>query len=232
MNDEKGTINVRLDEESAIFLETIRNIKNDLNKLPNLEFKTLNKEETIIVIVDMINGFAVEGPLSSPRIGALIEPMAHLLRLSEGIKKVFLCDRHQEHSEEFKHYLPHAVQGTDEALIVKELYELQDIQSSVIFKNSTNGMMNHEMRSYLEAHPNVKNYVVIGDCTDICILQFALSLKAYYNEMNQLKNVIVPMSLVDTFDLAETRHNADLMNLFAFYNMTLNGIDLYQKIVL
>lgn len=231
MNVEKATMNVSTTSQEQRFLETIRDIRSDLDKYPDLEFNCLNKEETIILFVDMINGFAVEGPLASPRVGDLIEPMAQLLKHSEGIKKVFLCDRHQEHSGEFGSYLPHAIQGTEEALIVKELYELQDMQTSVIFKNSTNGMMTKEMRNYFEAHPQVKNYIIIGNCTDICILQFALSLKAYYNEMNLSKNIIVPMSLVDTFNLVETRHDADLMNLFAFYNMKMNGIDLYQNIV-
>lgn len=231
MNVEKTTMNVSSDAEEERILKTIRAIKSDLDEYPDLEFNGLSKEESIIIIVDMINGFAVEGPLASPRVGGLIEPMTHLLKHSEGIKKVFLCDRHQEHSGEFGSYLPHAIQGTDEALIVKELYELQDMQTSVIFKNSTNGMMTKEMRNYLEAHPKVKNYIVIGDCTDICILQFALSLKAYYNEINLSKNIIVPMSLVETFELKETRHDADLMNLFAFYNMKMNGIELYRNIV-
>ncbi len=211
-------------------MQVIHNIESDLKQRPALPFAELEVSETAVIIIDMINGFALEGSLSSERVEALIEPIAELMKASKGMNKVFLCDRHPENAVEFSSYLPHAIQGTSEALIVEPLYSLQDEHTSVIFKNSTNGMMTKDMRHYLEANSSLKNFVIVGDCTDICILQFALSLKAYFNELNKDKQIMVPMALVDTFDLEVTSHDATLMNLFAFYNMKMNGVSLYSSI--
>jgi nicotinamidase-related amidase len=211
-------------------LKVIQKIHDDLIKVPSLSLSELEIDKTVIVIIDMIKGFAIEGALSSKRVTRLIEPIAGLIEMSKGAKKVFLCDRHSENSSEFLSYLPHAIQGTEEALIVDELYALQDELSSVIFKNSTNGMMTKEMRHYLEANPEIKHFIIVGDCSDICVLQFALGLRAYYNEKNIQKDVIVPMAMVDTFNLLDTQHDAGLMNLFTFYNMKMNGIMLARDI--
>lgn len=217
-----------LDAEAIV--TTVQRIQDDLNLLPGLNLPSLKADETAIIIIDMINGFALEGSLASPRVGALIEPISNLIEKCQGMKKVFVCDRHSENAAEFSSYLPHAVEGTEEALIVEVLYKLQDAQTSVIFKNSTNGMMTHEMQAYLAANPEINNFILVGDCTDICVLQFALSLKTYFNEINVQKQVIVPMNLVDTFELEVTAHDGDLMNLFAFYNMKMNGIAIYSHI--
>lgn len=217
------------DKEQIIF--TIMRIEQDLKQLQALPITSLKPEETAIIIIDMINGFTTSGALASPRIDALVDPIANLMKHSGGMKKVFICDRHPEQATEFESYLPHAIEGTNEALIVEALYKLQDEQTSVIFKNSTNGMMTREMQAYLEANPDIQNFILVGDCTDICVLQFGLSLKAYFNEMNVNKQIIVPMNLVDTFDLEITAHHGDLMNLFAFYNMKMNGIQLYSEII-
>lgn len=211
-------------------LEMLKAIQADLKLMPAMKFSSYKADETAIIVIDMINGFALEGALASERVEGLIEPIAELLRAAKGMKKVFLCDHHPASASEFESYLPHAIQGSDEALIVQQLYELQDEQTSVIFKNSTNGMMAAGMQQYLQAHPQIQNYIVVGDCTDICVLQFALSLRAYFNEHNESKAVMVPMQLVDTYDLSVTHHGADLMNLFAFYNMKMNGVKLFGDI--
>lgn len=223
-----STENWRLDIEQAV--DMLEAIQDDLKLMPTMKFNFYKADETAIIVIDMINGFALEGALASERVEQLIEPIAGLLEAAQGMKKVFLCDHHLVTSAEFESYLPHAIQGSDEALIVQRLNELQDEQTSVIFKNSTNGMMAPPMQHYLQAHPQIKQYILVGDCTDICVLQFALSLKAYFNEQNEDKAVLVPMALVDTYDLPTAHHGASLMNLFAFYNMKMNGIKLFSDI--
>lgn len=211
-------------------IQIIEEIEHDLSILPDFILRDSLPEKTAIIVVDMINGFASEGNLYSARVEKLIQPISEIIHASKGMKKVFLCDRHPENAPEFESYLPHAIEGTREALIVDELYSIQDELSSVIFKNCTNGMMVKEMRRYLKANEAIETFIVIGDCTDICIMQFALSLKAYFNEINLNRRVVVPISLVETFDLEATKHDAELMSLFAFYNMKMNGIELYQSI--
>lgn len=210
-------------------LTSVKRMADTIDHSPELNLLELEASETAIIIVDMINGFAKEGALSSPRVEALIKPLETLLKTSSGVKKVFLCDRHPENTAEFESYLPHAIEGTSEALIVDELYALSDEHSSVIFKNSTNGMMSKAMQHYVTAHESqIKNWLIVGDCTDICILQFALSLKTYFNEINLKRDVIVPVNLVDTYELAITNHYAELLNTFALFNLQQNGIKLVQ----
>ncbi len=31
---------------------------------------------------------------------------------------------------------------------------------------------------------NIDNIIIVGDCTDICIYQFAITLKSYFNQHN------------------------------------------------
>jgi len=60
-------------------------------------------------------------------------------------------------------------------------------------------------------------------------LQFALSLKTDFNRRNLNKRVIVIQSLCETYDGGS--HGGDISNLFAFYNMKTNGIEVPKDIV-
>lgn len=218
-----------LNMTNEAILTSIKRMADAIDRTSVVNIKEYDPNKTAIVVVDMINGFAKEGALSSPRVEALISPLEGLLKDSSGVKKVFLCDRHPIDTAEFDSYLPHAIEGTSEALIVEELYALSDENSSVIFKNSTNGMMSKAMQHYVSAHESdIENWIVVGDCTDICILQFALSLKTYFNEINLKRRVIVPVNLVDTFELAVTNHYAELLNTFALFNLQQNGVEIVQ----
>ena len=49
----------------------------------------------------------------------------------------------------------------------------------------------------MKDHPALKDseidaYIITGCCSDICVLQFALTLKTYLNAQNIDKKVIVP----------------------------------------
>lgn len=212
-------------------IQSIEGMKAMVSALTSIGIEAFDQKRTMIIIVDMIKGFAVTGPLSSSRVDGITAGIAKIIVAAPDAKKVYLCDRHPADAAEFKSYLPHAIEGTEEVMIVDELYALQDVNSSVIFKNSTNGMMSASMKQYVDSHlDSVDDFIIVGDCTDICILQFALSLKAYFNELNLEKQVIVPVESVETFDLEITNHHADLMNLFSFYNMHMNGIKLVKSI--
>lgn len=49
-------------------------------------------------------------------------------------------------------------------------------------------------------HATATTYLVTGDCTDICVLQFVLSAKAWHNTRNLPLRILVPTALTDTFD--------------------------------
>ena len=60
-------------------------------------------------------------------------------------------------------------------------------------------------------------------------MQLALTLKAYSNENKVDTRIIVPINLVDTFELGE--HNGYLMNLMSLYMMKNSGIEVVKEII-
>lgn len=232
MYSNRGTdhLNINVDKERA--LKTINHIEEELNGLDDLILKDLDLEKTAFLIIDMIKGFAKAGSLSSERVNRLIPRISELLSSKDGLNKVFVCDAHSQNAVEFQSYPVHAVFETEESQLVDELVPYADQHSVILQKNSTNGMATAELKAYIEQNKNIDNFILIGDCTDICILQCALGLKAHFNELNLLKRVIVPYAFVDTYDLEINNHHGDLMNLFALYNMKINGIEIHKGIAL
>ncbi|MDF2985079.1 MAG: isochorismatase [Eubacterium sp.] len=188
------------------------------------ELKKLPSSNTVLVIVDMINGFAREGALMSSRVEGLIP---ELVRLSEkcgklGIAKIAFADSHTEESPEFGAYPVHCLQGTWEAEMVEELKNTGGYK--LITKNSTNGFLEKEFQNWLSENANIDTFIVTGDCTDICVQQFATTLKTWFNMQNRASRIIVPVNAVETYDLGV--HNGELVNLMALYNMHINGVEI------
>ena len=69
-------------------------------------------------------------------------------------------------------------------------------EQNVTFKRSTNGFHNLDK----EILDGFDRFVITGCCTDICVMQFALSLRTYLNETGEDKDVIVPRGAVATYD--------------------------------
>jgi len=213
-------------------LDSILKIRESFKDIPCVELKRLKTEETVIIIIDVINGFINEGPLSDNRIAKIIKPISKILDNGEEYSKIFFVDEHTKKSKELEVYPEHCLKGSSESELVDELKPYAGRNASVITKNSTNGFNTPGFEFWLKGHKKtLKNVVIVGDCTDICIRQFAISLKTKYNEHNDTIRVIVPMNSVDTFDLDITNHNAELMNLMALYDMKSNGIEIVKEVV-
>lgn len=210
-------------------MNTIKHIKATFKEKEALSVESLASSQTALIIIDMVNGFAKSGNLYSDRIKDIIPPVVKLTKKFKGYTKLFIADTHDDNSVEFEAYLPHCI--GDESHVIEELKTLYDEHSKEIPKNSTNGFLSPFFQKWFEKNKDTFNqYVLIGDCTDICVLQFALSLKAYFNEHNQPSRIIVPLDAVETYHLDLNHHDGDLMNLFALYNMALNGIELVKTI--
>ncbi|MBU4692715.1 cysteine hydrolase [Mycoplasma sp. CSL7491-lung] len=158
-------------------------------------------QKKLTIVVDMLNGFAKFGPLSSPLIKNIIPNIKSVLNKAENI--IFLADAHSEDDLEMKSYPPHCLKGTPEAEIVEELIDfVEEDNKNVIYKNTTNG--------FFEIRPDYwdrfNSFEIVGCCTDICILQLALSLKMWLNKINSDKEVVVIENSVATFD--SENHNA------------------------
>lgn len=208
--------------------ETLGEIFDMMEKLPAVQSKELEGKETALIIVDMINGFAREGVLSSPRVEAVIPEITKLSKLVDEIggSKLAFADCHSDLSPEFDSYPPHCMEGTPEGEIVDEIKEIGGY--TLITKNSTNGFLEEEFQKWLKENQDINAFIITGDCTDICVQQFSITLKTWFNMQNKKVRIIVPLNAVETYDLGV--HNGELMNLMAQYNMMINGIEIVKAV--
>ncbi|BAH07476.1 isochorismatase family cysteine hydrolase [Clostridium kluyveri] len=199
----------------------------------NLDLKDLKKENTALVIVDMVNGFVHEGLLASPRIKNIIKNIADLNNNTLGYKKVFFLDEHGEDSVEYKTHGIHCRKGTTECELIPELKEnLKDYNNiAMIPKNSTNGFHAPLFKNWLsENESTIENYIVVGCESDICVINFVITLKTYFNEKNMDKRIIIPANSVETYDLES--HDGELMKIISLYNMQMNGMEIVDSIII
>lgn len=177
------------------------------------------KEDGIIAVVDMIEGFINFGALSSPDIRAIVPPMQDFLKNTVE-SKVFLVDSHNEEAIEFKDFPPHCIKGSGEDKVIEELEEFAEMK---FMKNSFNAFHSEQFRSYIIRNMDkFRNYYIIGCCTDICVLNLALTLKTFFNEHSFGNEVYVIRELVDTFNLPG--HDRTTENNAALGIMKTNGI--------
>lgn len=206
---------------------------NILEKLPVLSMKEINSNKTMGICIDMNNGFAKKGNLYSPRVEKLIpETEAFFKKCSEvGIKIIAYSDNHSEGCPEMKTYPKHCMNGTEESELIDELTSIKGMIT--LFKNSTNGFLAANplnLTYYISKSKldNLDTFIITGCITEICVYNFATTLKAYFNEQNRDVRVIVPISMVDTY--SSQGHNGDLYNVVFFNSMLANGIEVVAGI--
>lgn len=181
--------------------------------------------ETAVIVVDMLIGFARMGPLASGRVDALTGPILAFLRELEhlGVRTAYrLEDCHTADAGEFAVYPPHCLAGTAEADPIPELL------SAALFRDATRipkNALSVQDRVDLEAvlvGQGIREAILVGDCTDLCIAANALPLRFAANAREHDLTVTVPMDLVDTFDAPG--HPAEAMHRLALYAMGQNGV--------
>ena len=171
----------------------------------NLASGAANKFANIAFIsVDMIEGFCSTGPLASPRVGAIADGIAQTLSAAyaAGARNlVLLEDSHEANCAEFDAFPPHAIKGTDGANTIPQLRKLPFFDELKIFrKNSLSAAYCTEFNEFIAQNPHINTFVVLGDCTDLCVYQLVSHLKLSANEANIRRRVVVPASLVATYD--------------------------------
>ena len=223
-------------EDINLFLEgaaiTLTAIKKDFDNLPVLclnEFTSLN---TVLVNVDINNGFCKYGNMYSPRVEEVIPYAVYLNKLFSTFERIFLLDKHTPDSVEFKTFEGiHCLEDSPESNPVSELAPFVDGNATICRKNSTNGFLCEDYAQWLLSHPKITNFIVIGDVLDICVMQYILTQKKYCDEHNINARVILVIKGTDTYHWDGNNHNADLMNLFTLYNLRLNGIEIVEDII-
>lgn len=216
-----------LEETNHHLTEIIKSFEN----IPTLQSSSFSPQDTVIVNVDIINGFCREGILSSSKVAEIIPEAVRINKLFEGFKKIFFVDWHNEASQEFNSFPPHCMCNSTEAELVDELKAILDSNSTICHKNSTNGFVSPEYTKWLNENKNIKNIIVLGDVTDICVETFAICQKTFFNEINIASRIIIPVSAVETYDLAEANHYGDLMNIMSLYKLRMNGIEIVENII-
>lgn len=199
-------------------------------------------EKAAIISVDIIKGFCTIGPLSSPRVAGIVKPIVELFTKGwkYGVRHILLPqDTHEPDAVEFGAWPPHCVRGTEEAETVEEFKRLPFFDQMIVFeKNSINSVEDSDLKAWILSHPEVDTYIVVGDCTDLCVYQLAMQLRVAANEVQMQRRVIVPVDCVETYDrdLETARkeggfaHPGDLMHLIFLYHMALNGIEVVQSV--
>lgn len=151
-------------------------------------------------VIDMINGFCTEGALADPEIMKITDPILDLIKVIDSQRVTFIADTHKPDDLEFKAFPPHCIEGTKEAEIIEELKPY--VKTPIIKKNTTNAfheLMKPENYHLLEMSV-IDSYILVGCCTDICVLQLALSLRTWLNATGQDKRILIPRNCVETFD--------------------------------
>ncbi len=197
-----------------------------------------------VLSVDVTHGFCYEGPLSSPRVAAIVPPIVHLLERAHdlGVQHFILPqDTHAEEAVEFSSFPPHCTRGSTESESVAEFKALPFFDQFIILpKNSISSTIGTELPAWLDRHPEVNTFIVVGDCTDLCTYQLAMYLRLRANAHQRASDrVILPVDCVDTFDMpVQTAqeigafpHHGDLMHLIFLYHMALNGVQVVASIV-
>ncbi|MFU0841191.1 MAG: Isochorismatase family protein [Burkholderia sp.] len=149
--------------------------------------------KTCVLVVDMIRGFAEKGALADPSIAAIAPAVRKRVLAADAA--VFLCDRHTEGCPEFDAFPVHCLAGSEESEVIPALADLAG-PGNTVGKQSTNGFFALDK----EKLARFDEIVVTGCCTDICVLQLALTLKAWFNERGLRKRIAVPRDAVATYD--------------------------------
>jgi nicotinamidase-related amidase len=230
-------------EQSKPFIQWMVDWKANLKPLSLSSLTQNNPRSVGIASVDVIEGFCTVGPLSSPRINQIVEPITKLFSLAweQGVRDIALPqDTHPADAVEFGQYAPHCIRGTVESETVAAFKALPFFdQLAIQEKNSINSGVNAAFVEWVKARPQITNWITVGDCTDLCTYQLAMYLRISANE-NQRRGirVILPVDCVDTYDLPVDRakqigavpHDAELLHLIFLYHMQLNGIEIVTEI--
>ena len=75
---------------------------------------------------------------------------------------------------------------------------------------------------------NLKTVIIVGCCTDICIQNFAIALRNFFDELNMKVEIIVPQNAVETYHIPNI-HDREESNKRAYETMENNGIKLIKN---
>jgi nicotinamidase-related amidase len=241
----RQTSTARLSERSAPYLDFVESW---LAALPDLPLDAVisssgSTDQIAIVSVDLIVGFCHSGPLSSSRVAGILPAVQRLFVRAHdaGIENVALTqDTHRPDAEEFGSYPPHCVVDTEESQTAPELASLPFAdQFTIIEKNSISSIIEPACTAWESASGPFTTYIIVGDCTDLCVYQAAMALKLRSVAQHLGQRVIVPVDCVETYDtpvamaqqIGAPPHDGDLLHHVFLHSMAQNGIEVVGRIL-
>lgn len=191
--------------------------------------KEINEIQEAVFLIDMNVGFCEEGNLADPTIKTIVPNIIPIVdaivRKGEGFFVV--NDAHDENSVELKRYAEHC-HNENESRTIKELAIYEEYANRTFYKNSTCALFAPGMMDMLMEMINLKRVIIVGCCTDICIQNFAIALRNFFDQMNMDIEIIVPKNAVETFHIPEV-HDRKINNERAYTVMENTGITLVKS---
>ena len=184
--------------------------------------------ERLLVVVDMVNGFIKKGAMADPYINHITPKLINLIEktLNEEEGIAFIKDTHNINSSEFKKFPVHCVKGSGEEEVIDELKPYEKDAFSYE-KNSTSTVFAKNFLKDIDAMKKLKEVIITGCCTDICVLNLAIPLTNYFDENDKNINVVVRSDLIETYN-SET-HNRDEYNEMSLKLMRQAGIEVREE---
>ena len=204
----------------------------------NLKEEGIFAEKTALISVDMVKGFCSVGPLASPLVAAIIPNIVSLFEKVHtfGIQNFLLFqDTHHPETPEFGSFPPHCLKGGVESETIDELKSLSFSDKFTIFeKNSLSPAFNTRFDAWISKNRYVENFIIVGNCTDLCIYSHAMHLRLAANAFNLNRRVIVPENCTVTYDLpveaalkiGAMPHEAEMLHKLFLYHLSLNGVEI------
>jgi nicotinamidase-related amidase len=175
-----------------------------------------------LVVVDEIHGFCTvgAGPMApvahDPQIVHMIEETARLAhRFAESKQPILVfLDTHEPGKPEFPYPL-HCEIGSGEEELVPQLQWLERCSCATLLRKDCidgfvggieaapkHGMHHNKVVDWVNSH-RVESLVVVGICTDICVMDFVLSMLSARNHgmMPTLSDIVVYEPATATYDL-------------------------------
>ena len=195
-----------------------------------MEIKNLKMYEGCLIVVDMVNGFVREGVLHDPKIADIIPRQIELIKEAkhEGKLIVFIKDTHTKDAVEFERFgnTNHCLEGTYESELVDELKVFENDEDAIsIEKNSTCFMEAPEFRELIKLQENLKEFDIVGCCTDICVVNGAIALANHLDQNNKPHNIRVHEDAIATYAEADRGEYVEAAKIL----MKQQGINLVKK---
>jgi nicotinamidase-related amidase len=222
-----------------------------------MEQLKLDESGVGLVVVDEVNGFASVGygnlapPTPNAQVGRMVAETDRIARAftARGWPVLAFLDTHQPGKPE-PPYPPHCERGTGEENLVPELAWLEaDPNATLVRKDCINGFVggiaedgSNRVIDWVNRH-RLRRVLVVGICTDICVMDFVLTLLSARNHamMPGLEDILVYEGGCATYDLPKAvaeevglgpaaAHPQDVTHYMGLYFMASRGARLVDEV--